>query len=70
MKGAINVSRAVAAVAIGIFLTAYPLAAPADTVEVFAGAQADFANYVFAGASVALLFLLSVRSLVRVSRRR
>jgi hypothetical protein len=42
------------AAAIGLFWLAQPIAASADNVEVFAGAQADFANYVFAGASVAL----------------
>ena len=47
-------SRAISAAAIGLFLLTGPIAARADNVEVFAGAQADFANYVFAGASVAL----------------
>jgi hypothetical protein len=48
------VSRAISAAAIGLFLLAKPIVVRADNVEVFAGAQADFANYVFAGASVAL----------------
>ncbi|MFZ0682534.1 MAG: cellulose biosynthesis protein BcsS, partial [Candidatus Cybelea sp.] len=46
-------SRAIAAAAIGLFLLADPIAVRADNVEAFAGGQADFANYVFAGASVA-----------------
>lgn len=54
MKGATKVSRAISAAAIGLFLLAQPIAVRADNVEVFAGAQADFANYVFAGATVAL----------------
>jgi hypothetical protein len=54
VKGAITVSRAIAAAAIGLFLLADPIAVRADNVEAFAGGQADFANYVFAGASVAL----------------
>jgi hypothetical protein len=54
VKGAGKVPRAVLAAAIGLFWLTHPIAARADNVEVFAGAQANFANYVFVGASVAL----------------
>ena len=46
-------SRAIAAAAIGLLLLADPIAVRADNVQAFAGGQADFSTYVFAGASVA-----------------
>lgn len=48
-------SRALFTGAIALLVLAVPVAASADdTVQVFAGAQFDFSNYVFAGATVAL----------------
>jgi hypothetical protein len=55
VKGAVTLSRAIVAAVIGLFTLAGPAPARADdTVQLFAGAQADFSNYVYAGATVAL----------------